>query len=138
MKIEGSNQESNMNNDSTSETKNFSSTIYDQYQKYISIYEKFSLNEQVTTVRESINKVLEKIPKDVIPTPDEKLKDYVQRPVYEFSETANTQYPYISSLCRTHGVMIVGASTVAAMILLRGKILSIICIARILLNYLKL
>mmetsp|Transcript_18339 Transcript_18339/g.30734 ORF Transcript_18339/g.30734 Transcript_18339/m.30734 type:complete len:162 (+) Transcript_18339:103-588(+) len=84
------------------------------------MYENFSLHDNVTKTRAQINDMLAKVPAVAIPVPevDEKMLDAVKGPLYEASEYTNQNYPYVADLARSHGKEITGATTVTVALML--------------------
>ena len=82
------------------------------YKGMYTAYQDFSLRDKVKGVRLSVNDKLERIPKSLIPLEDEHLYDVIQRPIYNWSELCNREFPYFAMLCRSHGSLLVCAATI--------------------------
>ena len=72
----------------------------------------FSLKEKITSARLSFNDTLKSlVPSEVIPKQEENMLDVVKRPLYQCSEYSQQNFPYMSTVTRTHAPEIIGAYT---------------------------
>jgi hypothetical protein len=94
-----------------------SMSFKDMYAKY----ESFSLKQSISQARETANEYLAKIPKAMLPKVDETAFDVFSRPLHNFSEKMEMDYPYLADIARSHGAELVAVPTISAAYLLRRK-----------------
>jgi hypothetical protein len=85
-------------------------TVWETASYYKELYDSFVLKKKIEFVREEINSYINTIPFISFNANKTNVKEKVFSQIQEVSERLNSQNPYFSSLCRSHGTAIVSTA----------------------------